>query len=76
MKTNWFNTLAEALDAEDLQEHWDGHPINYDQTFTRLLEIDGRFHYVSITRDDKGMYERPIHYDAGSIARWGRMGLA
>lgn len=31
---NWFNTLSEALEAENISHMWDMRPIAYDQTLT------------------------------------------
>lgn len=55
----WFPTLNEALDSEGLTEMWPlGVNINYGETVG--LASGGR--YISVTRDDAGRYERPIHY--------------
>lgn len=70
---NWFNTLNEALDSEELAGHWDAMwpPISYGETrrfdFPMVvLTATGRektvWHHVSITRETNGMYERPVHY--------------
>ena len=66
---NWFNTLSEALDAENLLEVWDGSPISYGETVRKQVEIleTMRYRTVSIYRNERGMYERPVHYDAGKI---------
>ena len=60
---NKFNTLSEALDSENLSHVWDHRPIAYDQTLS-LTYQDGtkHGHYVSVYRDERGLYERPIHY--------------
>lgn len=59
MKKNWFPTLNEALEAEGLVSCWPlGKTLNYDDTFA--FAAGGR--YISVYRDDRGMYERPIHY--------------
>lgn len=65
---NWFNTLAEALRAENLQDTWQLHfnPIGYNETYTYTFDDGSKYgHYVSIYRDERGMYERPIHYARG-----------
>ena len=72
MKRNWFNTLNEALDSEDLTPYWDiRQSVNYGEVVRVQLEIEGRYRTVSIFRESvgehAGMYERPIHYDAGKI---------
>ena len=62
---NWFNTLAEALQAENLEDTWELHfsPINYGCTFAYTYD-DGSKHgrYVSIYRSEQGLYERPVTY--------------
>lgn len=56
---NWFPTLNEALEAEGLVAHWPlGKNLNYGDTFS--FASGGR--YISVFRDDRGMYERPVHY--------------
>jgi hypothetical protein len=66
MTQNRFATLNEALEAESLLEAWDSitfRPINYGETFSWTWQDGTRYgHYVSITRFDDGMYERPVHY--------------
>ena len=66
---NWFNTLSEALDAEGLLDTWDCYwePMGYESNRRYTAEIDGRYHHVSLYRNERGMYERPVHYDAGKI---------
>lgn len=57
----WFNTLNEALEAENLVELWPlGVNINYGQT----VQLANNGTYISVYRDERGMYERPIHYDS------------
>ena len=60
---NKFNTLSEALDSEKLGHSWDERPIAYDQTLS-LTYNDGtkHGHYVSVYREERGLYERPIQY--------------
>lgn len=64
-KQNWFPTLNAALESEDLIDAWDisYSPISYDET-RRWTWQDGSKHgrLISITRDDRGLYERPVHY--------------
>lgn len=56
---NWFATLNDALDSEGLLDMWPlGLNINYDTT--QGLASGGR--WISVTRDNAGRYERPIHY--------------
>jgi hypothetical protein len=59
LKKNWFATLNDALDSEALLDLWPlGLNINYDTT--QGLASGGR--YISVSRDNAGRYERPIHY--------------
>ena len=63
---NWFNTLSEALESENLGHAWDMRPIAYDQTLSCTYDNGTKYgYYVSIYRDERGMYERPIHYKRG-----------
>lgn len=62
---NWFDTLNEALDAEDLLESWEVHfpPIGYGETYSYTWQDGSRYgHLVSIYRNERGQYERPVHY--------------
>jgi hypothetical protein len=59
MKRNWFNTLNEALESENLIEYWPlGLNIQYEQTVS--FASNGK--WISVYRDNSGRYERPIHY--------------
>jgi hypothetical protein len=61
---NFFPTLNDALASEDLIDSWPiSKSLTYGETFGYTFE-DGSRHgrYVSIYRDEKGLYERPIHY--------------
>ena len=62
-KQNWFNTLNEALEAENLLDTWDCFwmPIAYGETRTYFTETER----VSIYRETDGRYERPCHYKTG-----------
>lgn len=56
---NWFNTLNEALESEQLVEYWPlGTNIQYGQT----VQLASNGKWISVYRDERGMYERPIHY--------------
>lgn len=60
---NWFNTLNDALEAESLVAKWPlGVNIGYDQT-ARVIQ-DGLC--IVVCRDERGMYERPIHYSSSA----------
>ena len=56
---NYFPTLNDALDSEKLTELW---PLglNLDYGCTARVVKDGTF--ISVYRDERGMYDRPIHY--------------
>ena len=65
MKQNWFNTLNQALESENLLDSWALHfnPIAYNETYTYTFDDGSKYgRYVSIYRDQRGMYERPVHY--------------
>ena len=61
-KQNWYDTLNQALDSENLIDSWDIHntPIEYGET-RKFINL-GRL--VSIYRNNQGRYERPVHYPA------------
>lgn len=65
-KKNWFKTLSDALESENISHMWDNRPIGYNETLS-LTYDDGSVygHYVSIYRNEKGLYERPVHYSRG-----------
>lgn len=57
---NWFNTLNDALQSENLIDYWPlGLNINYSQT-VRIITDNNIL--ISVYRDERGLYERPIHY--------------
>ena len=60
MKPNFFNTLNDALESENLIDLWPlGSNINYNETISHVVgEI-----FISVYRNDVGRYERPIHYN-------------
>ena len=68
---NWFNTLNEALESEGLVDLWQlGSNVNYEQTVQHIVEtgeLKGKrqvpvMKMISVYRNEKGMYERPVHY--------------
>lgn len=68
MKQNWFPTLNDALASENLVESWDcsRSAIAYGETVSWTWEDGTRYgHYVSVYRDERGWYERPVHYARG-----------
>ena len=65
-KNNWFNTLSDALGSENILHMWNGTPIAYNETKGITFDDGSKYgHYVSIYRNEKGLYERPIHYKRG-----------
>ena len=63
---NRFNTLADALEAEGISHMWDNRPIAYGETAALTYEDGTKYgHYVSVYRDERGLYERPVHYGRG-----------
>lgn len=69
MKQNRFQTLNDALVSEGLLETWDSvkfPSIPYDSTFSYTFYDGTKYgRYVSITRFEDGMYERPVSYSRG-----------
>jgi len=66
--TNYFKTLNQALNSEGLLDTWQVHygPIGYGETFMYTHDDGTKYgHLISIYRDDRGWYERPIHYARG-----------
>ena len=56
---NWFNTLNDSLNSENLLELLeDGAVLLYSQ----VLRCVKNGTFFVITRDNRGMYERPVHY--------------
>ena len=65
---NWFDTLNEALEAENLIDTWEINypPIGYGETRNYTFQDGSRYgHYISIYRDNDGRFERPVHYARG-----------
>lgn len=63
---NYFDTLSEALEAENISHMWNMQPIAYGETVSLTYDDGTRYgHYVSVYRDSNGLYERPIHYKRG-----------
>ena len=55
----YHKTLNDALEAVNMLHVWDIHTaIGYDKTVAVIK--DGQ--YVSVYRDNRGLYETPIHY--------------
>jgi hypothetical protein len=63
---NRFSTLSEALESENLSHAWDGQHIPYGHTIGQTYQDGTRYgHYISVYRDERGLYERPVHYARG-----------
>jgi hypothetical protein len=63
---NWFPTLSAALESEGIGFMWDMRPIAYGETLSLTFDDGTKHgHFVSVTRDERGFYERPIHYARG-----------
>lgn len=63
---NWFNTLTEALESENIVHTWPNIPLAYGETLSNTFQDGSKYgYYVSIYRNEKGLYERPIHYKRG-----------
>ena len=67
---NWFPTLNDALEAESLVSHW---PFGVNISYNETVSISSGGQWISVCRDERGFYERPIHYATkvkeGSIIR-------
>lgn len=61
---NYFPVLNEALAAEGLVGVWPlGKSLAYGETFSFTFDDGSKNgHFVSVYRDEKGRYERPVHY--------------
>jgi hypothetical protein len=59
MKANWFNTLNEALEAEDLVHLW---PVGKNIGYGETVAFAQGGQWISVYRETNGRYERPIHY--------------
>jgi hypothetical protein len=64
MKADWFETLNDALESEELVDSWPaGVSMGYGQRYGYTYDDGTRHgHYVSVYRSESGRYERPIHY--------------
>ncbi len=58
-KQNWFDTLRDSLNSENLQDQWPlGLNIEYGQTVRHATDD----YVIIIYRNENGRYERPVHY--------------
>jgi len=63
---NRFQTLSEALLSEGISHMWNWRPIAYGETVSLTYDDGTKYgHYVSVYRDETGLYERPVHYCRG-----------
>ena len=65
IKQNWFDTLNDALNSENLIDAWEfNYPaIAYGETRSWTWQDGSRYgRYISIYRDQSGRYERPVTY--------------
>lgn len=61
-KQNWFDTLNQALESENLTELWPfGLNIGYGETARFVTDCN---RLISVFRETDGRYERPVHYKA------------
>lgn len=66
---NWFGTLNGSLSAEGLVELWPWNlNIKYGETARVVVEDGDKLRLISIYRDERGYYERPITYITGKIS--------
>jgi hypothetical protein len=62
---NWFPTLGHALEAEGLLDAWDLSfpPVSYGESRSFTWQDGSQYgRLISVYRDERGMYERPVHY--------------
>lgn len=63
---NYFPTLSEALESENLSHAWNMRPIAYNETLSLTYDDGTKYgHFISVYRDERGLYERPVHYKRG-----------
>ena len=68
MRKNWFDTLNESLESEQLVDLWPlGSNIGYGETVQHIVEDGKNLRLISVYRNDNGMYERAISYITGTI---------
>lgn len=61
--SNYHNTLNDALNSVGLIELWPlGSNINYGQTVQHIVETRKGHKLISVYRDERGLYETPVHY--------------
>lgn len=57
---NYFETLSEALESEGLADLW---PITASVPYGAAVGLARNGRWFSIYRDERGRYERPVHYE-------------
>jgi len=59
-KQNWFDTLNQSLESENLIDLWPfGLNIGYGETARFTTDCN---RLISVYRETDGRYERPVHY--------------
>ena len=58
VQQNWFGTLSESLNSENITNWPMGTSVNYGENVREFINGE----CVTIYRNDNGLYERPIHY--------------
>jgi len=58
-RKNWFPTLNDALEAEGLIDLW---PLGKNLQYGETAQFASGGRWISVYRDERGMYERPVHY--------------
>ena len=56
---NFYPTLNDALAAEGLIAHW---PLGLNIQYDRTERVCRSGKCIIVYRDERGMYERPVHY--------------
>ena len=71
IKQNWFDTLNQALESEDLVHLWPlGSNIGYGENVRHhVIEASGKERFISVYRETDGRYERPVHYLTGYVLK-------
>jgi hypothetical protein len=56
---NWFETLNAALESENLIETF---PVGQNLGYNETIRYASAGRFVTIYRNERGQYERPVHY--------------
>lgn len=66
VKQNWFETLNQSLESENLVDLWPmGTNIGYGENVRVHVQDGTKERLISVYRETDGRYERPIHYITG-----------